>query len=43
LQRATSLQTGRRFFIGKESDRLWEKGEHTSVPDFNAIEYERMG
>jgi hypothetical protein len=31
------------IYIGKESDRHWEKGEDLSLFDFKVIEYKRKG
>jgi hypothetical protein len=43
LQRAHIVATGRRSYIGKESDRYWEEGEDISPLEFKAIHYKRKG
>jgi len=43
LQRARVIANWPPIYIGKESDRHWEKGEDLSLLDFKAIEYKRQG
>jgi hypothetical protein len=43
LQRAHIVANWPPVYIGKESDRHWEEGEHLSLLDFKAIEYKRKG
>jgi hypothetical protein len=43
LQRAHIIANWPPVYIGKESDKHWEEGEHLSLLDFKAIEYRRKG
>lgn len=43
LQRAQIVANWPPVYIGKESDKHWEEGEHFSLLEFKAIEYRRRG
>ena len=43
LQRADITANWPPIYIGKESDRHWEKGEDLSLLEFEAIQYKRTG
>ena len=43
MRRAHIIANSPPIYIGKESDKHWEKGEDLSLLEFKAIEYKRKG